>query len=92
MAKVNPAKLVADIYRRGRSYREFVGFEGSTQKTVPSPQWELDSKRNNPEPQRPEDQRAPTYDNNTKEAWLTGRGPVHPHFDATPKSKKPYPY
>ena len=48
-------------------------------------------KRNSPTPQRREDQQAPGYDNNTKEGWLVGKGPVHPHFDATPKSKKrPY--
>lgn len=90
--RISPAKLVEDIYKRGRSYREFVGFVGETQKTIPSPQWEL-GERNNPIPQRREDQQAPGYDNNTKEGWLIGKGPVHPHFDATPKSKKPpYPY
>ena len=90
--RVSPAKLVEDIYKRGRTYREFVGFEGETQKTVPSPQWELDATRNNPAPQRREDQQAPGYDNNTKEGWLVGRGAPHPHFDHSPKSKKPYPY
>jgi hypothetical protein len=50
----------------------------------------LDAKNNSPEPQAQSDKRAPGYDNNTKEGWLIGKGPVHPHFDATPRGKKPY--
>jgi hypothetical protein len=88
--RVSPEKLVSDIYKRGRSYREFLGFVGETQKTVPTPTWETDKRANSPEPQRREDSRASTYDNNTKEAWLTGRGDPHPHFDHTPRGKKPY--
>ena len=84
MAKVDPAKLVENIYKRGRSYREFVGFVGETQKSVPAPQWELDAKGNSALPQKSADQRAPNYDNNTKEGWLVGRGAPHPNFDYKP--------
>jgi hypothetical protein len=89
--RVSPSKLVEDIYKRGRSYREFVGYEGETQKAIPVlEKWELDPKGNSPTPQRREDAQAPGYDNNTKEGWLVGRGAPHPHFGATPKFKKPY--
>ena len=36
--RVSPSKLVEDIYKRGRSYREFVGYEGGTQKAIPVPE------------------------------------------------------
>ena len=88
--RVSPAKLVEDIYKRGRSFHDYVGFVGETQKTIPTPQWELDPKGNAPGPQRCEDQQAPGYDNNTKEGWLVGRGAPHPNFDHTPRGKKPY--
>jgi hypothetical protein len=41
-------------------------------------------------PQFPEDQRAPDYDNNTKEKWLTGavQATRMPHYD---HSRKFYP-
>ena len=95
MAKVSPAKLVERIYQQGRSYydgKRYVGYEGEVTKAgnITVGQWELDAKNNSPEPQAQSDKRAPGYDNNTKEGWLIGKGPVHPHFDATPRGKKPY--
>jgi hypothetical protein len=90
MPKITPGKLVERVYREGRAYhdgRRYVGFEGAPAKTqIPTPQWELDPKGNSPEPQARQDQRAPTYDNNTKETWLTGHG-KHPSSDYKPEGE-----
>ena len=41
-------------------------------------------------PQCPEDARAPDYDNNTREKWLTGAVPATkmPHYDNSKKWKE----
>jgi len=47
------------------------------------------NQRSEEKPQCPEDQRAPDYDNNTKEGWLVGKGEDAtrmPHYDRSPKS------
>lgn len=47
------------------------------------------SQKSEEAPQCPEDQRAPDYDNNTKEKWLTGAVPATkmPHYDSSKKWK-----
>jgi hypothetical protein len=85
--RISPGRMAEDAYTQGRfshDGKRYVGFVDETQAEISTPKWETDATRNNPEPQRREDQRAPGYDNNTAEKWLTGRGKVHPHFDSDP--------
>jgi hypothetical protein len=57
---------------------------------MPSKKYDPMSQKSEEGPQSPEDARAPGYDNNTREAWLTGKvqATEMPFFDKSSTKKK----